>query len=648
MKYNYQLFMVLIIVSQTITAQNYRFEKIPDWVKEIDIPAESTISKDDVISGYYFTLLDYQVNLEKEAIFNHEVINVISYSGITNASQLSISYDTSYQELKIHYLYIWRKGKKIDRTNDLTIEILNNELNLQNGIYTGQITAYDILNDVRKDDLIDLAYTIVGDNPIFDKEKYLFILLEALNPIDLYYLRILYPEDKDYIYDCVDCDSINFSSAVAGNYKVIEISQKNVKSMEYEDNIPSWSIPYKYFILSSFHSWEQVNQWAQKVFALNKEPVLDNVFDEIFTGEETTDDKINKIINYVQDDIRYMGIESGIGSIKPFPPEKVVNQRFGDCKDKSLLLVSLLKKIGIEKAYPVLVNYIMKQDIDKLYPSNEAFNHCIVKFDYKDTSYWVDPTIAQQGGGFRDLYNPTYGKALIIGLPSDTLQNMLPAKIETGVDIIEEYTINSFTEPSTLIITSNRYGGEADQRRAVLEYFTTNDIADKVTNELKLLFPKVTRTKEMTISDDMETNRFSTTYNYELDDFWVDGDKGTNKAAYGLWTFKFEPLTLYQYFNVTACEERAFDYEINFPQNLTYRVIFHFPKEMMIYDDIDIFENEAFYYEEKFQQLSSNSLQIDYSFRTKTDCIKAEKYKDICDQMNIIAKDLPVIIYFFK
>ena len=649
MKYNSPIIIVLLLlITQTTTAQKFSFEKTPDWVKEVDIPIKSEISKYDIISGYYLSLADYQVNLEEEAFFYHEVIKVISYSGITNASQLSVAYDTTYQELKIHHLYIWRKGKKIDRTNDLSLETMNRELNLSEGIYTGQITAYDILNDIRKDDLIDFAYTIIGDNPIFHKERYIFTPLEMMNPVDFYSVRILYPKEKDYLYKCVDCDSLNFSVKTEGNYKLIEINHKNVKAMEYEENMPTWSIPYKYFTLSSFNSWTDVNKWAQEVFTLNKEPELDNVFNEIFTEEESTDDKINKLINYVQDEIRYMGIESGIGSIKPFPPEQVVSQRFGDCKDKSLLLVSLLKKIGIENSYPALVNTVMRQDIAKFYPSNEVFNHCIVNFVYNDTSYWVDPSIAQQGGDYKDLHTYDYGKSLIIGLPSDTLQNMPQGNKEMGTDITEEYKINSFTEPSTLTITSTRFGSDADQRRIMMEYYTVKSITEQVTNDMKLLFPAVNITNETQISDDIESNQFTTTYNYEVDGFWTDGDKGTNAAAKGFWVFKFEPLLLYRYFTKTVCEDRDFDYELIFPLKLNYRVIFHFPKDILIVDDIDRFENEAFYYEEKIEQLSSNSLQIDYSFRTKTSSVSADKYKNMCKQKNEIALGLLIVIYFNK
>ena len=48
-------------------------------------------------------------------------------------------------------------------------------------------------------------------------------------------------------------------------------------------------------------------------------------------------------VNFVQNEIRYMGIETGKYSHKANSPEKVFKQRYGDCKDKSLLLASILK-----------------------------------------------------------------------------------------------------------------------------------------------------------------------------------------------------------------------------------------------------------------------------------------------------------------
>lgn len=642
-------FFILLLISQVAYAQKYKIEELPDWVKKVEIPKKNTYAKYDISSGYYLTLVDYQVNLDEDAIFTHEVVNVVSYTGITKASQLVITYDTSYQRIKIHHLYIWRKGKKIDRTSELSFEKINNEYSLNNGIYMGRITEYDNLSDIRKDDLIDFAYTLVGKNPIFENGKYLFMPLATINPIDQYYLSVLYSKDKDYEFKCVDCDSsINFSDGLTDRYRQIEINTTNVKPIKLEDNMPSWVIPFKYFTLSSFKTWTEVNKWAQSVFALKTEPDLIEVFKEIFNGNETTEEKINKIIDYVQDDIRYMGIESGIGSIKPFSPNQVVKQRFGDCKDKSLLLVSLLKKIGIEEAYPALVNGRMQDKIDNLLPSSEIFNHCIVVFNYKNKTYWIDPTFTLQGGDFRNLSIVDYGKALIVGLTSDSLSKVCAQNFKSEINLTEELTINSFTEPASLEIKSDRYGFEADQRRLLLDRYTSIDISKSVSDDLKLMYPIVNKTEDMVINDDNINNSVLTTYKYSVDGFWQDGDNKPDSKLAGYWLFKFEPQALYQYLNVSSCVKRDFDFALSFPLNLNYQVILHFPKEILVYDNYIKYDNEAFFYDEKIEQLSAKSLQITYHFKTKASFIKAAYFEKICDERNKIAKNLPIVIYFNK
>lgn len=643
------LLLSLLFTSISANSQKYKIEKEPDWIKTIGIPDKSEVKKYDVSSGYYLALADYQVNLETNASYSHNVTNVVSYSGVTKASQLSISYDTAYQQLKIHHLYIWRNGEKIDRTSNLSFKTLNNEFNLHNGIYTGLITSYCNLNDIRKDDLIDFAYTLVGKNPIFKNEKYLFIPLETDNPVDLYSIRILYSKNKDYEYRCVGTDSSSLiASSVVGNYRELDINIPNSKAIHLEGNIPNGVIPYKYFTLSSFKSWKQVNDWAQEVCALKNEPDLSTVFKEIFTGKETIDEKVNKIINYVQDDIRYMGIEAGIGSIKPFKPDQVVKQRFGDCKDKSLLLVSLLKKIGITKAYPVLVNTFMKKEIEKFYPSNEVFNHCIVRFELNDSVYWVDPTFTEQGGDYKKLSMTNYEKALIIGIPSDTLSDMHIREMSQMVNITDVFTIKSFTDPASLVIKSTRKDYEADMRRAMFEQHSAAEYSKFITDDLKRYYPTVNQTSDMQLDDDIDKNIFTTTYNYEVDGFWQDGDKLSSKESAGYWIFKFEPNTLYSDFNNSGCAKRKFDYAQNYPCNMTYNVVFHFPKDLLIHDRYVKYDNVAFYFDEKIEQLSSNSFQICYSYRTKTKSIKVEDYEKICEEKNKIAKNLPTIIYFNK
>ncbi len=640
----------ILFSASNLLSQHFKVSGVPEWVQQVEIPENSKVSKYDLVSGYYLALFDNQINLEKSAYFYREVINVVSYGGITDASQLAVNYDTVYQHLTVHHLYIWRNGKKIDRTKDLNFKILNKENNLPIGIYTGNITAYDILNDIRKDDLIDFAYTITGDNPIFNNEKYQFIAITSLNPIDLYHLRVLYKNENDYIYRFVTDDSAELiTDTITGNYKTLNISLKDVEAFKPENNMVTWMLNFKYFNLSSMHSWKDVNKWAEDVFALNKEPDLSSVFEEIFTGNESIDDKINKIINFVKDDIRYMGIESGIGSIKPFNPKQVVKQRFGDCKDKSLLMVSLLKQIGVEEAYPVLANSVVGKSLDELLPGPGTFNHTIVMFKHDGKEYWIDPSISQQGGYYKNIFTPNYGKVLIIGKPSDTLFEMPYSDVKSVTDITEEFTVESFDKPTKLKITSCRYGFDADQRRVIMEYLTTENISDGVMKSLQLIFPEVSKTGDVEINDDIENNVFKTVYNYEVDGYWENKTIGDGMYAKEFRLFKFEPVTLYDYMNLGLCKERKYAYSLVYPLNIKYHAIFHFPQEMFIDDENKVLlDNDFFYLKEELQQLSTNSLRIDYTYKVKKKFIGVEEFKNVCNEVNKVINKFPHVIYFEK
>ncbi|HBH48948.1 MAG TPA: hypothetical protein DDX98_09920 [Bacteroidales bacterium] len=643
MKFSLSILPFLFILP-LLNAQQFNQTKIPEWVKPVEIPSTSALSKYDISSGYYNALEDYQLNFTDYEVFSRTAIRVLSYSGITNASQLSITYDTSYQELNIHHLYVWRNGEKFDRTDELTFEIMHNEFYLNQGIYSGNITAYDILNDIRKGDLIEFAYTLSGDNPIFEEEKYFLFPLETFNHVDLLSYRILYPEEKDFTLQFSEPDSISYTDTIINHMHVLEIELADLSPLQLEDNIPSWVIPYSYFTISSMKTWNEVNTWAQRVFNLEEVPDLSSVFEEIFTGDETTEEQINKIINYVQDDIRYMGIESGIGSIKPFAPGQVVKQRFGDCKDKSLLLVWLLKKIGIEKAYPVLVNTSMLHQLDKLLPSNQVFNHAIVKFEYQDSIYWVDPTIAMQGGNFRVQYTPDYGKVLVIGESLDTLQNMMTKTYNNVADIEEHIIIPSLSEPAKLKITSTRYGFSADSRRSLLEYYSLEDLLKYVDDELKAVYPVVERTSEIIVQDSTDSNVFTMLYNYELDDFITDSKSSFDVNGYSI--FKYEPRLLYSHFSESTCLDRDYSYALDDSEELRFRVIVEFPEEMLINDSFKSYDHDAYLFEEKVEQLNPKTIKLEYLYNNKVKFVRAEDYKEFCEERKQIIENLPTVFYF--
>ena len=88
---------------------------------------------------------------------------------------------------------------------------------------------------------------------------------------------------------------------------------------------------------------------------------------------------------------RYVAVEVGDGNYIPHEPRQVLQYKYGDCKDLSLLMAELLRLRNID-AYPILVQMPAWRMFDSSYPSMRQFNHCIVAIvRLGDTTYY-DPT----------------------------------------------------------------------------------------------------------------------------------------------------------------------------------------------------------------------------------------------------------------
>lgn len=80
---------------------------------------------------------------------------------------------------------------------------------------------------------------------------------------------------------------------------------------------------------------------------------------------------------FVRQAVRYVAIEVGVGELRPAPPETVLERRWGDCKDKALLLRELLEVRGIA-AHLALVLASADDRVDAEFASSDQFNHVIL------------------------------------------------------------------------------------------------------------------------------------------------------------------------------------------------------------------------------------------------------------------------------
>ena len=103
-----------------------------------------------------------------------------------------------------------------------------------------------------------------------------------------------------------------------------------------------------------------------------------------------TRDYIAKVVERLHRDVRYTGVEFADARLIPEYPAETLRRRFGDCKDKSTLLVAALRASGID-AYLALLSAGDDQDVSPDLPGLGMFDHAIVYVPGTE-DLWIDAT----------------------------------------------------------------------------------------------------------------------------------------------------------------------------------------------------------------------------------------------------------------
>lgn len=98
--------------------------------------------------------------------------------------------------------------------------------------------------------------------------------------------------------------------------------------------------------------WAQIGDWYQGLASPQSEGGTDIVSEarSVAAGDDFMT-KLEKVADFMQQQIRYVGIEVGIGNLKPHAAEDVFRNRYGDCKDKATLMIAMLDAVGIRATW---------------------------------------------------------------------------------------------------------------------------------------------------------------------------------------------------------------------------------------------------------------------------------------------------------
>jgi hypothetical protein len=183
-------------------------------------------------------------------------------------------------------------------------------------------------------------------------------------------------------------------SRAAGRVRWV-VEQGVVDEMdEMEANLPSDEPGWPSVEFASGASWENV---ASVYGGMTEPRVRNDDARPLLSGLKApapaaSNEYIGKIVERLHREVRYTGIEFGAARLIPEYPSETLRRRFGDCKDKSTLLVAALRASGID-AYLALLSAGDDEDVSPDLPGFGMFDHAIVYVPRAGgNDLWIDAT----------------------------------------------------------------------------------------------------------------------------------------------------------------------------------------------------------------------------------------------------------------
>jgi len=168
------------------------------------------------------------------------------------------------------------------------------------------------------------------------------------------------------------------------------------------------------------NEWRAWGMWCARLQEHRTDPTPEIAAEaqQLVAGAPDFYTKVKNITEYIQANIRYFVVERGIGGYQSHYAGEVFRNRYGDCKDKTALLISMLQAVGIQ-AYYVPVDD-RRGLVDPNAPSSIG-DHMItaieVPADVKDAR--LEAMVTAKDGKRYLIFDPTDERTPAGNLPSE-------------------------------------------------------------------------------------------------------------------------------------------------------------------------------------------------------------------------------------
>ncbi|HEX9448229.1 MAG TPA: DUF3857 and transglutaminase domain-containing protein [Dongiaceae bacterium] len=331
----------------------------------------------------------------------HVEMQIRNAAAIDDIAQVSLTYDNTLDQFEILDAYTLKADGR-----HLTVD--------PSAIMTQHVPSSQgaIMFDDQREKVIIFPDVDVGDTVVYTTKTISKPLIPGYYGFDLTFNPAAQEDDANVSFRVpkgmrlfTESHGVNLTRSDAGSQTLYAWHYKNSEPLAKSAYGVSALDRWPRLLVSTESSYRHfARQYADLIGAMpSVTPSVQQLADELTAGITDRRQQAQRLYDWVSSHIRYVGLELGYGGIIPHIAEKILGDRYGDCKDHSILYVSLLRAKGIA-AEPVLINSGRRASLSMM-PTMWNFDHMITyipEFDlYTDTTVGLAPfgvlTFAEYG-----------------------------------------------------------------------------------------------------------------------------------------------------------------------------------------------------------------------------------------------------------
>jgi transglutaminase-like putative cysteine protease len=472
-------------------------------------------------------LYDSQISLRQPGVAWHVrvVQRILTRAGAERAAHVALEFDPAHERLYVHCIRVWRGEQCIEHARPSDIQILRRETQLERLALNGRLTATLLIPDLRVDDHLEVACTVVSQNPVLGGRCAAWIIFNAYAPCIETRQRLIRPLNRPVFLKAFNDPPQRRLEARAE----IEESTWSIRGQEretVEELFIPWSVKNPCYQITELERWGDVSKLFEKYYQdSDLPPELVTELDRLASKYLDESERAVEWLRTVQRQLRYFALALGEGGLVPRSLAEIWTKRFGDCKDAARLYVAGARYLGLD-ACAALISTTHGLSLADFLPSPQVFNHVAVRVRASGATYWLDPTMQVQGGSLADI--PLFHAGWALPLTADTTDlERLPATPPLQ-HIRCEDTIRFGPRVDSVAEIDRRIDFRfwaADSVRNRIEGEGLTKVSAQLLQDLRTTWPDAVERSPLRVADDFGQNCLSLLCTYETGNCWKPGDK---------------------------------------------------------------------------------------------------------------------------